>query len=129
MSAALQGIRVLLIDDEAEFVNTLAERLELRSLVPQVAETGPHGLALLQEGEFHIVLLDMMLPGMRGTDVLRKIRTTHQTLPVVLLTGNANAKDGIAGMKEGASAYLTKPVDLNELLRVVQEMVQGGPHG
>ena len=129
MSAALQGIRVLLIDDEAEFVNTLAERLELRSLVPQVAETGPHGLALLQEAEFQVVLLDMMLPGMRGTDVLRKIRATHQTLPVILLTGNANAKDGIAGMKEGASAYLTKPVDLNELLRVVQEMVQGGPHG
>ena len=129
MSAALQGIRVLLIDDEAEFVNTLAERLELRGLVPQVAETGPHGLALLQEGEFQVVLLDMMLPGMRGTDVLRKIRATHQTLPVILLTGNANAKDGIAGMKEGASAYLTKPVDLNELLRVVQEMVQGGPRG
>ncbi|WP_245576394.1 response regulator [Desulfovibrio cuneatus] len=127
MSSTLQGIRVLLIDDEAEFVNTLAERLELRGLVPQVAETGHDGLAMLEDSEFQVVLLDMMLPGMRGTDVLRKIRTSHQTLPVILLTGNANAKDGIAGMKEGASAYLTKPVDLNELLRVVQEMVQGEP--
>lgn len=129
MSPALHGIRVLLIDDEAEFVNTLAERLELRGLVPQVAENGPDGLAMLEETAFQVVLLDMMLPGMRGTDVLRQIRTRQHTLPVILLTGNANAKDGIAGMKEGASAYLTKPVDLNELLHVVQELVQGGPRG
>lgn len=119
------GKHILLIDDEVEFAATLAERLTLRGYTAIVAQDGEEGLARLEHDRFDFVLLDMLLPGIRGLDVLRRIRQTWPYLPVILLTGNATAKDGIQGMKEGARGYLMKPVDLQELL----ELIEGSPTG
>lgn len=112
------GQTVLLIDDEAEFASTLAERLKLRMFSASVALDGESALARLENEHFDIILLDVMLPGMHGIEVLRRIRTMRPDAAVILLTGQAGAKDGIEGMKLGAKGYLTKPVDLRELLEL-----------
>ena len=116
------GPAVLLVDDEAEFASTLAERLNLRNFSASVALDGESALARLGKEHFDLVLLDVMLPGMHGIDVLKRIKDLSPELPVVLLTGQAGAKDGIEGMKQGARAYLTKPVDLRELLDVFESL-------
>ena len=109
---------VLIVDDEAEFATTLAERLKLRGYEASVALDGESALKRLESVHADIVLLDVMLPGMHGIEVLRRIRELKPELPVILLTGQAGAKDGIEGMKQGARGYLGKPVDLGELLEV-----------
>lgn len=125
MLAQGSGKHILLIDDEVEFAATLAERLTLRGYTAIVAQDGEEGLARLEHDHFDFVLLDMLLPGIRGLDVLHRIRQTWPDLPVILLTGNATSKDGIQGMKEGARGYLMKPVDLQELL----DLIEGCPAG
>ena len=109
---------ILLVDDEAEFASTLAERLNLREYAASVAADGESALERLSKDATipDLVLLDVKLPGMDGIEVLRRIKEQHSALPVVLLTGQAGAKDGIEGMKLGAAGYLSKPVDLQELL-------------
>ncbi len=117
-----KGLAVLLVDDEAEFASTLADRLTLRDFAASVALDGETALARIAAEHFDLVLLDVMLPGMHGIEILRRIREQKPDLPVILLTGQAGAKDGIEGMKQGAIAYLTKPVDLGELLTLMASL-------
>lgn len=121
---------ILLVDDEAEFALTLAERLKLRGYEAEVALDGESALKKVAEKHFALALLDVMLPGMHGIEVLRRMKEKQPGLPVILLTGQAGAKEGIEGMKEGASAYLSKPVDLHELLNTFGELgiTAGGDH-
>lgn len=109
---------ILLVDDEAEFASTLAERLKLRGFRASVAPDGESALERLSAGpeRADLVLLDVRLPGMDGIETLRRIKALLPALPVILLTGQAGARDGIEGMKLGAAGYLSKPVDLRELL-------------
>lgn len=116
MNADTNRPAILLVDDEAEFASTLAERLILRNFSASVALDGETALKRIAADPVDLVLLDVMLPGMHGIEVLRRIRETRPELPVILLTGQAGARDGIEGMKQGAKGYLTKPVDLRELL-------------
>ena len=125
MSGRNQGPAILLVDDEAEFASTLAERLTLRDFRASVVLDGESALNRLADEPFDLVLLDVMLPGMHGIEVLRRIRELRPELPVVLLTGQAGAKDGIEGMKQGAKGYLTKPVDLRELLDLFDSLGKG----
>lgn len=122
------GLRILLVDDEEEFASTLAERLNLRGFSASVALDGESGLERIGAEHFDLVLLDMMLPGIHGIEVLRRIRARAPELPVVLLTGQTGAKEGIEGMKQGAKGYLTKPVDLRELLDLFARLGTGGGH-
>ena len=112
----VKQLAVLIVDDETEFAFTLAERLNLRGYAANVAIDGEKALKFLESEKADVVLLDLMLPGMHGIEVLRCIRERRPELPVILLTGQAGAKDGIEGMKQGARGYLGKPVDLGELL-------------
>lgn len=122
------GLKILLIDDEADFASTLADRLNLRGFSASVALDGESALARIRTESFDLTLLDVMLPGMHGIEVLRRIRESNPALPVILLTGQAGARDGIEGMKQGARAYLTKPVDLRELLDLFAEIASGDSH-
>ncbi len=118
--------RVLLVDDEVEFATTLAERLELRGLAVRVAYDGETALHLVRENPPQVVLLDVLMPGMKGLDVLTRLHETHPHLPIILLTGQGTTRDGIEGMQRGAFAYLSKPVDLQELLRTLEEAMEQG---
>ena len=117
-----------MVDDEKDFALTLAERLELRGFTPSVVFDGESALEHVQGKHFDLVLLDVMLPGLSGFTVLRRIHDMKPGLPVVLLTGNAGSKDGIEGMRQGARAYINKPVDLQELLSLFAEIAKESRH-
>ena len=108
-------IKILLIDDEEEFANTLAERLELRGYETRTAVCGEDGLDLLANESFDIAVLDLMMPGMNGLDTLRHIKSKTPDMPVVLLTGHGSTREGMEGMRLGAFDYLMKPLDIKDL--------------
>jgi DNA-binding NtrC family response regulator len=113
--------RVLLVDDEEEFVSALSERLMLRGIEVDSALNGEEALARLLENEFEVVILDVMMPGLGGLEVLRQIKTTHPNTQVILLTGHGATREGIEGMRLGAFDYLIKPVDIEEMLEKMKE--------
>jgi DNA-binding NtrC family response regulator len=113
--------RVLLVDDEEEFVSALSERLMLRGIEVDSALNGEEALASLKEKEFEVVILDVMMPGLGGLEVLRQIKSTHPNTQVILLTGHGSTREGIEGMRLGAFDYLIKPVDIEEMLAKMKE--------
>ncbi len=122
---------ILLVDDEVDFITTLAERLEIRGIASRVVHDGESALRAVAEDEPHIMILDVMMPGMKGLDVLQRVKETHPAVQVILLTGQGMTRDGIEGMRYGAVAYLTKPLDLEELINTMGEAMsaaQGQPH-
>lgn len=114
-------VDILLVDDEAGFVKTLAERLELRGFATRVATDGETALDRIADHPPDIVLLDVMMPKMGGLAVLRRIKIDRPEMPVILLTGRGSTADGIDGMRLGALDYLMKPLDINELIRKIDE--------
>jgi len=113
--------RVLLVDDEEEFVSALSERLMLRGIEVESALNGEEALAIMVEKEFEVVILDVMMPGLGGLEVLRQIKTTHPNTQVILLTGHGATREGIEGMRLGAFDYLIKPVDIEEMVEKMKE--------
>ena len=116
--------RVLLVDDEEEFVSALSERLMLRGIEVDTALNGEEALAIMVEKEFEVVILDVMMPGLSGLEVLKQIKTTHANTQVILLTGHGATREGIEGMRLGAFDYLIKPVDIEEMLQRMKEAVR-----
>ena len=112
---------VLLVDDEEEFVSALSERLMLRGIEVDSALNGEDALARLVEKDFEVVILDVMMPGLGGLEVLRQIKSTHPNTQVILLTGHGSTREGIEGMRLGAFDYLIKPVDIEEMLAKMKE--------
>ncbi len=117
-------IRLLLVDDEEEFVNTLAERLELRDFGVTVSHDGESALGIAGEESFDAIVLDVMMPGMSGIDVLKQLKAENNPVPVILLTGHGSTKDGIEGMRYGAFDYLMKPIDIEELTAKIRQAVE-----
>ena len=112
----MRKFTVLIVDDEEEFRDLTGKRLKKRGLDVFLAESGLDALAVLQKNSIDVVLLDVKMPGMDGIETLRRIRTTHPQVEVVLLTGHASIDSGIEGMKFGAFDYMMKPVELEQLL-------------
>jgi DNA-binding NtrC family response regulator len=113
--------RVLLVDDEEEFVSALSERLMLRGIEVDSALNGEEALALMVEKVFEVVILDVMMPGLGGLEVLKQIKSTYPNTQVILLTGHGSTREGIEGMRLGAFDYLIKPVDIEEMLEKMRE--------
>ena len=118
--------KILLVDDEEEFVNTLAERLTIRGYRVRTAHDGESALEMVNADPPHVVLLDVLMPGMGGLDVLRMIKSMHPETQVILLTGHGSTRGGIDGMKQGAFDYLMKPVRIEELLAKLKEAIAQG---
>ncbi len=114
---------VLLVDDEREFVTTLSERLSLRGIASRVVFDGEAALLAVSESPPHVVVLDVMLPGMKGLEVLRGIKAGYPNVKVILLTGHGTTKNGIEGMKLGAFDYMIKPLDIDVLIEKMAEAV------
>ncbi len=113
--------RVLLVDDETDFLETLVKRLQKRNTAVAGAQSGTEALDLLEREDFDVVVLDVRMPGMDGIETLREIRKRFPLVEVVLLTGHANMEVAVEGMEIGAFDYLMKPIDLDELLYKVQD--------
>ena len=123
----MENFKILLVDDEEEFVTTLAERLELRGLQARAALNGEDALQMIEADTPEIVILDVLMPGLGGLEVLRRIKAQHAKLPVILLTGRGSEKEGIKGMELGAFDYLMKPLNIEELIKKMQEAIEGHP--
>jgi DNA-binding response OmpR family regulator len=118
-------ISVLLVDDEEDFVTTLAERLQLRGFTVSFETDGEQALSLIEASDLNIVILDLMMPGLGGLEVLQRIKEINPQIPVILLTGHGDEKEGPQGMRLGAFDYLMKPLDIDELVEKIQEAVAG----
>lgn len=122
----MEGLRVLLVDDEEEFASTLAERLSMRGLDVKTALDGETALEMIAANPPDVVLLDVLMPGMGGLEVLRRIRSSHPGTQVILLTGHGSTRDGMEGMRQGAFDYLMKPLKIEELIAKLEEATTAG---
>ena len=116
-------MRVLLVDDEVEFVSALAERLNLRGFEAQTATSGVEALRKVDASPPDVVLLDVLMPGMSGLEVMKQIKKDHPQVQVILLTGRGSW-DGIQGIREGAYDCLMKPIQIEELMQVMADAVE-----
>ncbi|MBN1102340.1 MAG: response regulator [Deltaproteobacteria bacterium] len=117
----MESFRVLVVDDEEEFVNTLVKRLNLRGAAASGAGSGQEALNFLDERPADVVVLDVKMPDMDGIETLRAIKGRHPLVEVIMLTGHASLEVAIEGMEAGAFDYLMKPVNMDELLYKLQD--------
>lgn len=126
-------MRVLLVEDETAIANFIAEGLEEEGFAVDVAHNGKEGHRLAQEnlGEYDLILLDWMLPGMSGIEICRAIRKENKSVPVIFLTAKDTVDDVVFGLETGANDYLRKPFAFEELLarmRVLLRNSSGDQH-
>ncbi|MFZ7128702.1 MAG: response regulator [Desulfobacterales bacterium] len=108
--------KVLLIDDEEDFLKILAERLEARDMKVDTASSAKEALSRIESESFDAIVLDLAMPEMDGIEALRAIREKRPEVQVILLTGHATVEKGVEAIKLGAMDFLEKPADL-ELLK------------
>lgn len=108
-------IKVLIVDDEKDFANTLAQRLKLRHLKVCIAFNGEQALTKLKEEEQDVIVLDLQMPEMHGMEVLKKIKKTYPNIQVIVLTGHGTDKDEEEVRELGGFDFLNKPADIDTL--------------
>jgi CheY-like chemotaxis protein len=113
--------KVLLVDDEREFVQTLSERLIMRDMGSAVAYDGESALNLIKEDEPEVIIVDLKMPGVDGLEVLRKVKEKRPEIEVIILTGHGHEEDRQLCLELGAFAYLQKPLDINVLSETIQK--------
>ncbi len=113
--------KVLLVDDEQEFVKTLSERLALRDMGSAVVHDGESALSLIEHDQPDVMVLDLKMPGVDGIEVLKRVKETRPGVEVIILTGHGSEEDRKKCMELGAFAYLRKPVDITKLSSVIRE--------
>jgi DNA-binding NtrC family response regulator len=114
-------IKLLIADDEAKFVDSIAERLEMRGLAVAKAYNGTEAVRLAREETFDLALLDLRMPGLDGREVLRILKEEQKRIEVVILTGHGSLDSAVECTKLGAYGYLPKPYELDRLLEVLKE--------
>ena len=107
--------KLLIVDDERQFVQTLSERLRLREIGSVIAYDGESALSMIKEEEPDVMILDLKMPGIDGIEVLKRVKQTNPRIEVIILTGHGSEADKEMCMQLGAFAYLQKPVDVNVL--------------
>lgn len=113
---------VLLVDDEAPFVETMTKRLTKRNLRVIMALSGQEALEKIDKNRnLDVVILDVKMPGMDGIETLGEIKKKYPLIEVIMLTGHATVESAIEGMKSGAFDYLMKPCDLEQLMLKVEQ--------
>jgi DNA-binding NtrC family response regulator len=116
-----KDIKVLLVDDEEAFVNTLAQRLKMRELNVETVYDGEQALAHVKSKEPDVMVLDLKMPGLHGMDVLREIRKSHPNMQVIILTGHGTEKDEEEARRLGGFDFLRKPADIDTLIGKIKE--------
>jgi len=113
--------RILLVDDEKEFVQTLSERLQARKMEASVAYDGEEALSLVKNEEPEVMVLDLKMPGIDGIEVLRRMKREHPNVEVIILTGHGSEREETLARELGAFAYLEKPVNIDVLSQTMKE--------
>ena len=117
----MEKFKVMIVDDEQDFLETIVKRLKARGIEVTGAESGYQALELIDHGNFDVVILDVKMPGLDGIETLREMKKKKPQVEVIMLTGHASVESGIQGMQLGAFDYVMKPVALDELLEKVRQ--------
>jgi DNA-binding NtrC family response regulator len=120
----LNAFKVLFVDDEVDYLETLVKRMRKRGLDVRGASSGPEALAALEQEAPDVVVLDVRMPGMDGIEILRQIKKQRPLVEVIMLTGHACLEAAKEGMQLGAFDYLMKPINIDELLYKLQDAHQ-----
>jgi heavy metal response regulator len=120
-------MRILLVEDEEKVSRFIARGLEAERFAIDTASDGTSGLELAQSYAYDLIILDLMLPKLSGTEVLRQIRRRNQTVPVLVLTARDAVADKVENFETGADDYLTKPFAFAELLVRIKALLRRGP--
>jgi DNA-binding NtrC family response regulator len=115
----MAGEKILLVDDEEEFVKILAERMEARGMKVTLAFSGDGAMTEANKSDFDAVVLDLAMPGRDGIDTLKELLVINGDLQVILLTGHATVDKGVQSIKLGARDFLEKPLDFEKLLQKI----------
>ena len=113
--------KVLLVDDEVDFLKTLAERLETRGLKVTTATNGEDALGSIEKQEYDLIVLDLAMPGLDGLETLKRIKARQPDAEIIMLSGQGSIRTSIEAMKLGACDFLQKPVDIGELMNKISE--------
>ena len=114
-----EEIKILLVDDEKQFVDTLAERLAMRGFSARVAYDGPQAHKAVEEPT-DVIVLDLRMPGMDGFEVLRSVKKSNPQVQVIILTGHGGDAEEQTAYRMGAYNFLKKPMDIDELLNSIR---------
>ena len=114
--------RILIVDDDPGQRSLLSSFLQGQGFQTVLAASGERALEILEEQRFSLMISDVRMPGLTGLETLRRAREQHAVLPVLLVTAYADIRDAVGAMRDGALNYLVKPIDLDELLRTVQQV-------
>ncbi len=117
----MDNFKVMVVDDELDFLETIIKRLKARKVEVTGAESGHKALELLAGQDFDVIILDVKMPGIDGIETLREIKKKKPMTEVIMLTGHASVESGIQGMQLGAFDYVMKPVALDELLEKMRQ--------
>ena len=113
--------KILLVDDEADFLEALSERMRARGMDVATSASAREALETVEKGAFDAVVLDLMMPGMDGLEALRILKQKDPKLQVILLTGHATVEKGVEAIKRGAMDLLEKPADIDTLTQKIKE--------
>jgi DNA-binding NtrC family response regulator len=113
--------KVLLVDDEKDFLETLTERLETRGLKVNAVTSGEQAVAKAEKEGFDLIVLDLAMPGMDGLETLKRIKAKQPDAEIIILSGQGSIKTSIEAMKLGAGDFMEKPVKISELLDKISE--------
>ena len=114
-------IKLLLVDDEIDFLQTIAERLTLKDFDVITASNGSEAIAAAEKDLFDVALVDFQMPGMDGSQVLKTLKDRHTYLEIIMLTGHATIDSAVESTKLGAFQYLEKPYNFEQLVGVIKE--------
>lgn len=117
----LRDMRVLVVDDETDFLEMTVKRMNKKNIQCDGAKSGYEAIEKIQKENFDVVLLDVKMPGMDGVETLREIKRLKPLIEVIMLTGHASVESGIEGMKLGAFDYLMKPMELDKILETIHD--------
>ena len=117
----MENLRVLVVDDEADFLETIVMRLQRRKIDAYGVDGGKKALEIVENERFDVVVLDVLMPGLDGIETLKLLKKKKPFIEVIILTGHGSVESGLQGMQFGAFDYIMKPADLDELLEKIQQ--------
>ena len=117
----MEKLRVLIVDDEADFLETIVMRLQRRKIDAYGVDSGKKALEIVENERFDVVVLDVLMPGLDGIETLKLLKKKKPFIEVIILTGHGSVESGLQGMQFGAFDYIMKPADLDELLEKIQQ--------
>jgi DNA-binding NtrC family response regulator len=114
-------IKILIVDDEVKFLDSIAQRLELRDFDVTKSTNGEEAIEIAKTEKFDLALLDLKMPGLDGREALKILKNEHKFLEVIILTGHGSLDSAVECTKLGAFSYLPKPYELENLLEVLRQ--------